>query len=127
MKKEQIGIFINNPFVEYLVGICEEQVTEDNSEEKFIVFARNKNLGIEKIEPLKNIKVRMVKKFDLKEFKSTYKKELNAVNKFNKNNKLGLNHLQILQITYILNIIDDLSDSAISKEYEKLNLFYNSK
>lgn len=127
MKKEQIGIFINNPFVEYLVGICEEQVTKDNSEEKFIVFARNTDLGIEKTEMLKKIKERMVKKFDLKEFKSTYKKELTAVNNFNKNNKLGLTHLQILQITYSLNIIGDTSEEAISQEYKKINLFYNSK
>lgn len=127
MKKEQIGIFINNPFVEYLVGICEEQTTPDNSEEKFIVFARNTDLGIEKTEMLKKIKDRLVKKFDLKEFKSTYKKELTAVNNFNKNNKLGLTHLQILQITYILNIIGDTSEEALSQEYKKLNLFYNSK
>lgn len=123
MKNNQIGIFINQPFVEYLVGICESSTTSDN--EKNIVFAESTNLKI--TVPLKDVKASMIKKFELSEFKSTYKEALNAVNAYNKKEKLSLSHLQILQLTYALTALGDYSDTAVKKEYQKLEMFYNKK
>lgn len=125
MKNEQLGIFINSPFVEYLVGICEAVITEKGQEEKNIIFAASKD--IKKKVSLKDVKVRMIKKFDLKDFKTTFKEELTAVNNYNKNQKLGLSHLQILQITYSLNIAGDTSEETITQEFKKLENFYQSK
>lgn len=123
MKKEQLGIFVNSSIIEYVVGLC-EAIQKDGQEEKNIFFVKTKDFEYK--ESLKDVKSRMTKKFDLPEFKSTYKEELAAVNKYNKNHKLELTHLQILQITYNLNIIGDCSDESITEQYKKLNLYYES-
>lgn len=123
MKNEQIGIFVNTPFTEYLVGSC-ESIMQDEQEEKVIFFIKTKDF--EYYKSLKDVKSLMIKKFDLTDFKSTYKEELNAVNLYNKNKKIALSHLQILQITYNLSTIGDTSDAVITEQYEKLNLYYKS-
>lgn len=121
MKNEQIGIFINTGNLEYLVGICVN--LPNQTDEKGIMLAETKTKSF--VEPLKTVKVNMIKKFDLNDFKAKFKDELTFVNNHNKENKLSLSHLQILQITYILNIRGEKTENTFLEAFNNLNNFYD--